>query len=61
MDAKVRGIWLVVECPHCNKPQVLFKHVLDNTVDAIMKIRYFSCEYCDKNCFVELKEANHTI
>ena len=32
MDAKIRVVWLVVECPHCNSPQVIRKHVLDNKV-----------------------------
>ena len=61
MDAKVRGLWLVVECPHCNKPQVIFRYVLDNTVDSITKKRFFSCEYCDENCFIELKETEHSV
>ena len=61
MDAKVRGLWLLAECPHCNKPQVLFRYVLDNTVDSIMKKRFFNCEHCDENCFIELKEAEYSV
>ncbi len=57
MDAKIKGLWLIVECPHCLKPQVLHKLVLDNTVDSIMKRRFFECEYCFSNCFIELKES----
>ena len=56
MNARIKGLWLIVECPHCLKPQVIQKYVLDNTVDVIIKPRYFSCEHCDGNCFIELKE-----
>lgn len=57
MNAKIKGIYLIVECPYCHKPQVLFKLVWDNSVDNILKPRYFECEYCNENCFVELKET----
>ena len=57
MNAKVKGLYLIVECPHCLKPQVLFKLIFDNSVDNILKVRHFNCEYCDENCFVELKET----
>ena len=56
MNAKIKGIWMIVECPHCQKPQVIFKLIFDNSVDNILKPRYFECEYCGENCFVELKE-----
>ena len=61
MNAKVRGIWLLVECPHCLKPQVIFKYVFDNTVDAVMKKRHFNCEHCEQNCFIELREVEYSI
>jgi ribosomal protein S27E len=56
MNANVRGIWMIVECPHCLKPQILYKHVLDNKVVNIMKPRYFDCEFCGNNCFIHLEE-----
>ena len=56
MDAKIKGLYFIVECPHCLKPQVLFKHVLDNMLMNIMKPRYFSCEFCGENCFIQLEE-----
>ena len=61
MDAKVRGLWLVVECPHCNKPQIFFRYVMDNKVSSITKKRFFNCEYCDENCFIELKDEEYKI
>jgi ribosomal protein S27E len=56
MYSNVRGLYLIVECPHCMKPQILFKHVSDNMVVNIMKPRYFSCEFCGGNCFVQIEE-----
>ena len=58
MDAKVRGLWLVVECPYCNSPQVMRKHVMDNTVASILKQRYEVCEECGKGFFVQLMEMD---
>ena len=56
MDAKVRGIWLLVECPFCNSPQVMRKHVMDSTVACILKKRYEVCDDCGKGYFVTLTE-----
>ena len=56
MNAKVRAIWLLVECPYCQAPQVMRKHVLDNTVACILKRRYEICDECGKGYFVELTE-----
>ena len=56
MDAKVKGIWLIVECPHCHRVQVVNKWVKDNSVINLMKTRYLNCEHCDGAYFVELKE-----
>ncbi len=58
MDAKVRGLWLVVECPYCNSPQVMRKHVMDNSVANILKIRYEECDSCGEGFFVKLTEAD---
>lgn len=56
MNAKVRGIWLLVECPFCYSPQVMRKHVMDNTVASILKKRYEVCDECGEGYFVELTE-----
>lgn len=56
MDAKVRGLWLLVECPYCQAPQVMRKHVMDNSVANILKARYETCETCGEGYFVKLEE-----
>lgn len=61
MNAKVRALWLIVECPECHRPQVVHKHVLDNTVVHLLKTRYTTCDNCDKPYFVELKESDFSV
>ena len=58
MNAKVRAIWLLVECPYCHAPQVMRKHVMDNTVSSILKMRYEACDECGEGYFVELTERD---
>ena len=61
LDGKVRAVWLLVECPSCHAPQVLRKHVMDNTVSSIRKQRYEVCEECGKGFFVKLEEMDMDI
>ena len=61
MNGIVKGLWLIVECPGCHKPQVLFKHVMDNKVVNLQKTRYMTCEYCDVGFFIELKESDFEV
>ena len=55
MDAKIRVVWLVVECPHCNSPQTVRKQVLDNKVLNIIKPRYHICELCGEGYFLVME------
>ena len=59
MIAKVRGLWLLVECPHCNSPNVIRKHVMDNAVVNILKARFEECGDCSEGFFLELTEESH--
>jgi transcription elongation factor Elf1 len=61
MKALVKELWFVVECPHCHRPQVVNKPVVDGKVPDPMRPRYFVCEYCDNNCFIELEELETEI
>ena len=61
MNAKVKGLWLIVECPHCLKPQTVVKQVVENTIVSILKTRFITCDYCDGNYFIELSESNFSV
>jgi len=61
MNARVKALWLIVECPDCLKPQTVVKQVIENTVVNILKIRYLTCEFCDGNYFIELSESNFSV
>jgi hypothetical protein len=56
MNAKVKEVWLIVECPHCMRPQIVNKFVKGNAVINLTRPRYMSCTICNKNYFVELCE-----
>jgi transposase-like protein len=58
VNAKVRELWLIVECPHCMRPQIVNKFVTDNAVVRLLQTRYVECTVCNKNYFVELKEMD---
>ena len=47
---------MIVECPHCHRPQVVNKYVKDNAAVCLMQTRYVTCDVCDKNFFVKLEE-----
>jgi transcription elongation factor Elf1 len=56
MNAKVKELWLIVECPDCMRPQVVNKYVKDNAVVRLLQTRYVSCDMCNTNFFVKLEE-----
>jgi len=56
MNAKILGLWLIVECPYCHAPIVVNKYVKDNTVLELLRTRYETCENCDKSFFIELED-----
>ena len=61
MEAKVTGIWLIVECPHCLVPQSVNKYVSNNAVINLVRPRFIVCKICAKSFFVELKEMDTSI
>jgi len=56
MNARIVGLWLIVECPYCHVPMVVNKYVKDNTVLELLRTRYEVCESCDKSFFIELED-----
>ncbi len=60
-NARVTGVWLIVECPHCLVPQSVNKYVKDNAVINLLKPRHLRCKMCDKNVFVQLTEMDTEI
>jgi transcription elongation factor Elf1 len=58
MNAKVRELWLIVECPNCQRPQIVNKYVKDNAVIRLLQTRYMTCTMCEKNYFVKLEELD---
>lgn len=60
-SAKVRSLWLVVECTHCNAPNVIHKYVKENTAFELLKKRYEVCEYCDKGFYIEIAEQTQSL
>jgi transcription elongation factor Elf1 len=55
-NAVVKELWMIVECPHCHRPQVVNKYVKDNAAVCLLQTRYVTCDMCDKNYFVKLEE-----
>ena len=55
-EAKVEGLWLMVECPGCSKPIIYKKFVTDNKVFNLMAKRHMTCDVCSESFFVTLKE-----
>jgi hypothetical protein len=55
-DAKITGLWFIVECPHCHVPQVVNKWVKDNAAINLLKTRYVNCQMCSEPYFVTLTE-----
>ena len=56
MNGILRGLWLITECPHCLKPNVTNKVVVDGVVIKPLAPKYHVCSHCDEGYFVELKE-----
>jgi hypothetical protein len=55
-EAKVVGVWLIVECPECHVPSVYKKFVTANKVFNLMAKRHMTCEVCNASYFVTLEE-----
>jgi hypothetical protein len=47
MKASVIAFWVIVECPHCHKPQSVGKWVRDNTVYDFDTAVSHECDLCD--------------
>jgi len=58
MKAKVKELWLIVECPHCLRPQTIFKYVLKDTVVNLFAPRAYQCEMCDGTFMITIKGEN---
>ena len=54
MKAKIKELWLILECPECFRPQVVSRHVTNNAVIHLLKADHIICDLCDKNYFFEL-------
>ena len=52
MNAKIKELWLIVECPHCKRPHVMNKFVDNNT--TVIKPIDRICEVCFKHFSVDL-------
>lgn len=50
MQAKIKELWLIVECPHCQRPQVkCFGYVDGNgKVFNLDEVRILNCKVCAK-------------
>jgi hypothetical protein len=57
MNAKVKELWLIVECPNCLRPQVMNIFVKDNAAINVHRTRYLQC-LCGTNSFVELEDLD---
>jgi hypothetical protein len=57
MIASIKEFWLIVECPHCQRPQVKNRFVSRNTV--IIKPIDIICEMCDTMFTIDLKVMKH--
>ena len=55
-DGILRGLWMITECPFCNKPNVTNKVVVNGAVIKPLAPKYHTCTHCDEGYFVELKE-----
>lgn len=60
MKAKIKELWLIVECPECFRPQVVSRHVSNNAIIHLLKARYIICDRCDKNYYFEL-DKNYSV
>ena len=47
MRAKVIAFWIVVECPHCHKPQVINKWTQNGVVYDFESVRSYECDLCE--------------
>ena len=58
--AIVKEIWLIVECPHCHRPQIINKYVRYNTQEELeivaeIEVRERYCTICSKPYKLKLK------
>ena len=55
MDAKIKALWLIVECPHCSAPQTKCRVMHNNSTMA--KPFSMECDMCLK-VFVVTPKVN---
>ncbi len=55
MEAKLRAVWIIVECPNCHKPQVIRKWVGDGEVYNFESVRPYECDLCEQHYEVHLQ------
>jgi len=61
MNGILRGLWLITECPHCLKPNVTNKVVVDDAVVLPLEAKYYECAHCDSGYFVQIKELETSL
>jgi hypothetical protein len=50
---KVTEVWIIAECPHCNRPLTKNRYVINDTM--VVKPLEVRCEYCDKRFEIDLE------
>lgn len=45
MEAEAKELWVIVECPHCNRPQTVNRYIKDNQV-RLEDERVITCPIC---------------
>ncbi len=59
LPARVDGLWLIVECPHCHRPNVVNKYVVQNMLYSLFDVKTYTCRVCGGayQIKLELKET----
>ena len=58
MEANVKMVWLVIECPHCHAPQVVNKYIHKNKIYDPFRKMVKTCQFCDKEYYVHLVDKD---
>jgi len=59
MRANIKEVWVILECPNCNRPQTASFWVTDNNmVLDLSRLRKMECKFCEHGYELQVKEID---
>jgi len=61
MQGKLKELWLIMECPNCQRPNTANKYVLDGKILRLLEPMSCNCPICETSYTIVLKQGSYEL